>query len=248
VSIFQRLMVMVLVASLEERYRRLVELLLEIIKVQREHVRELNDDRRKNLSNEQRHRSAVKAAMVPRGLLNEISAVTFSPDTFLRWYRKYDGSSKRGTRGRPTVPEETRDLIIELAAVNPTWGYRRIAGELAKLEVDVSKSTVERVMRDAGLEPSPDRIKGKSWKDFISEHFATLYATDFFTVEGQRLFGTVRTHGLVVMELTTRKVHIGGIVCDPTQEWVVQVGRNLTDCEDGFLPEGSRLIDRKSVV
>jgi len=46
---------------------------------------------------------------------------------------------------------------------------------------------------------------------------------------------------MLVRLLTIRKVYIGGIVCDPTQEWVVQVARNVTDCEDGFLPEGSRL-------
>ena len=245
--LFQRLMFLVLVASMEERFRRLTQLLLEIITVQREQVRELNDGRRTHLSKAQRIRLAVKAAAVPRGLLSEIAAVTFSPDTFLRWYKKYvgrkhDGSAMRKTWGRPTISEKTRVLIIEMATSNPTWGYRRIAGELAKLEIDISKSTVERVMRDAGLEPSPERIKGKSWKDFISEHFSTLYAADFFTVEVQRLFCTVRTHVLVVLELATRKVYIGGIVCDPTQEWVVQVARNVTDCEDGFLPEGSRLI------
>ena len=247
VPLFQRLMCLVLVAGLEERYRRLIELLLEVITVQSAQVRELNDGRRKHLSKAQRIRLAVKAAEVPRSLLCEIATVTFSPDTFMRWYkkyvgRKYDGSATRKTGGRPTISEKTRVLIIEMATSNPTWGYRRIAGELAKLEITISKSTVERVMRDAGLAPSPERIKGKPWKDFISEHFSTLYATDFFTVEVQRFFGTVRTHVLVVLELATLKVHIGGIVCDPTQEWVVQIARNLTDSEHGFLPEGSRLI------
>jgi len=53
-----------------------------------------------------------------------------------------------------------------------TWALTQCHQLIKK--VDVSKLTVVRVMRDAGLEPSPDRIKGKSWKDFILEHFATL--------------------------------------------------------------------------
>ena len=249
----QRLICLVLVAASEERYRRLVELLLELIRVQREQIRELNHGRRKQLNTAQRLSLAVKAFVVPRDLLNEIGSVTFSPQTFLRWYRryvgrKYDGSKKRSGGGRPIVSKEVVDLIVEMATVNPTWGYRRIVGELAKLEISVSKSTVERVLRDQGLTPSPDRIEGKSWHTFISEHLATLYAVDFFTVEVLRLFGTVRIHVLVVMEVATRKVHIGGFVQNPNQDWTVQVARNLTDCEDGFLRNGKVLIHDRDPV
>ena len=47
--------------------------------------------------------------------------------------------------------------------------------------------------------------------------------------------GLVRHQVLVVMDLMTRKVEIAGITCEPTGVWVMQVARNLTDMEDGFL-------------
>ncbi len=40
---------------------------------------------------------------------------------------------------------------------------------------------------------------------------------------------------LVVIELSSRKVHIGGITPGPDSAFMLQVGRNLTDSVDGFL-------------
>ncbi|MFT5110153.1 MAG: putative transposase [Pseudoalteromonas tetraodonis] len=45
----------------------------------------------------------------------------------------------------------------------------------------------------------------------------------------------MRYHVLFVIQLSTRKVHIAGIVPEPDGVWMKQVGRNLTDCVDGYL-------------
>jgi len=45
-----------------------------------------------------------------------------------------------------------------------------------------------------------------------------------------------------VIDLKTRKVEIAGISAGPNGEWMNQVGRNLTDCEEGFLNRSCYLI------
>jgi putative transposase len=57
------------------------------------------------------------------------------PATLLRWHR--DLVRRRWTyphrRGRPPVATELRALVLRLARENPTWGYRRVHGELCRL-------------------------------------------------------------------------------------------------------------------
>lgn len=72
-----------------------------------------------------------------------------SPQTFLRWIRdaeKRRPKKKTGRKpGRPKSPEQVRRLVLRLA--NETgWGYTRILGELKKLGVKVSRSTVVNIL------------------------------------------------------------------------------------------------------
>jgi transposase len=59
--------------------------------------------------------------------------------------------------GRPSIDAEKRELVLRLARENPRWGYQRIAGELRKLGLAVSPSTVRRLLASAGLGPAPRR-------------------------------------------------------------------------------------------
>ncbi len=201
-------------------------------------LREQFGDKRLRLTDDQRRRLAAKANKLGRKFLAELDTL-FTPNTLLGWHRnfiarKYDGSRKRGP-GRPRVMEQIRELIVQFAEENGTWGYTRIRGALANLGHRVGLSTIARTLKDHGLEPAPERCKKTSWKQFLEAHWEVLAATDFFTVEVWTPTGLVRVVVLFVIELSTRRVEIAGISTQPDGAWMAQIARNLTDVEDGFL-------------
>jgi putative transposase len=88
------------------------------------------------------------------------AAFSVTPETLLRWHRKL--VTRRWTYpsarpGRPPLERPRRDLILRLARENAHWGYQRIAGELKRLGLAVSPTTVRMVLTDADLPPVPER-------------------------------------------------------------------------------------------
>jgi len=83
-------------------------------------------------------------------------------------------------------------IIVRLARENPTWGYRRIQGELTGMGVVLAPSSVWAILRRHGIDPSPTR-KGPTWTEFLRSQPASLLACDFFTV------GTVLLSRLYVL-------------------------------------------------
>ena len=96
--------------------------------------------------------------------------------------------------------------MLRLARENPRWGYLRISGELSKLGLPVSPSTVRRLLAHAGLGPTPRRL-GPSWREFLLAHARSVVACDFFTVETALLR---RYYVLFFIELSSRRVHLAG--------------------------------------
>ena len=91
--------------------------------------------------------------------LGEVATAAL-PDNILAWYRrlvarKFDGSLKRRTPGRPRIDREVEELIVRMAEANLSWGYARIVGALANLGHEVSDQTVGNVLRRHGLSPPP---------------------------------------------------------------------------------------------
>ena len=81
--------------------------------------------------------------------------------------------------GRPRKPEEIRDLVVQMAK-DSGWGLGRIAGELKKLGLPISKGTVRNILREHGFDLGPNRCEG-SWGEFLTMHAKTLWACDFFS-------------------------------------------------------------------
>jgi len=207
-------------------------------------LRELHGHKRLRFSDDQRKRLAAKGHALGRRVLREFEPIV-TPDTILRWHReliarKYDGSAMRGP-GRPLVGKEIRALVVRMASENEGWGYTRLVGELSNLGHRVSRSTVRRILKERGIGPAPERLPHMPWSKFLKAHWEAIAAADFFTVEVWTSIGLVRYLVFFVIDLSTRRVEIAGIVPVPNGLWMRQVARNLIDDLSGFL-KGKRFL------
>ena len=100
---------------------------------------------------------------------------------------------------------------VAAGAREPALGLPRIVGELHKLGLSVSPSTVRRLLAHAELGPAPRR-SGPSWREFLRARAASVVACDFFCVETALLR---RYYVLFFIELQTRRVHLAGATTNP---------------------------------
>jgi len=96
------------------------------------------------------------------------SIFVMKSDTILRWHRRLVANhwTYPHRPGRPSTAVEVRRTILRLARENPTWGYRRIHGELARLGITIAASTVWATLKRAGIDPAPGR-SSESWTTFL---------------------------------------------------------------------------------
>ncbi|MEY9997723.1 hypothetical protein ABIE67_009842 [Streptomyces sp. V4I8] len=131
--------------------------------------------------------------------------------------------------GRPRTVRSIRALVLRLARENPSWGYRRVHGELATLGIKIAASTVWEILKDAGIDPAPER-SSSTWPDFLRSQAEALLACDFFetvTLSGARMYV------FAVIEHASRRVRVLGATAHPTVSWVTQAAKNLVmDLED----------------
>ncbi|MFC5001762.1 integrase core domain-containing protein [Dactylosporangium cerinum] len=166
---------------------------------------------------------AALSRLLPRP---QWSAFFVTPATLLRWHRQLIARHRtypHASPGRPPIDRELRELVLRLAAENPTWGHRRVKGELARPGYRIAASTVWKILHRAGVDPAPRRT-GPTWQQFLTAQARTILACDFFMVDTVLL---QRIYVLFFIELATRQVHIAGVTRHPTGAWVTQQARNL---------------------
>jgi hypothetical protein len=114
-----------------------------------------------------------------------------------------------------------RKLVIRIATDNPTWGHRRVQGELVKLGHPIAASTVWQILHDAGIGPAPRRT-GQTRKQFLTVQARGILAVDFVHVDTVLLR---RIYALIVIEHGSRHVHLAGITANPDGAWTTQAVR-----------------------
>jgi putative transposase len=139
------------------------------------------------------------------------------PETVIAWHRRgfrlYWCWKSRPRHGRPPVTTEVRDLIRRISAANPGWGAPRIHGELGKLGINVSETTVAKYM------VRHRHPQSQTWRTFLSNHLKELVSADFFVVP------TATFRLLFVFVILShdrrRPVHFA-VTSHPTAEWTAQ--------------------------
>jgi putative transposase len=197
-------------------------------------------DGRIRLSDPERATLAEIGKRLGRRVLSQVACVA-TPETILGWYRKliagkFDGSGLRAYPGRPRVDSCVEKVVVQLARENPAWGYGRICGALTNLGHRISDQTVGNILRRHGLDPAPKRKQTIRWKEFIASHMSVMAGIDFFTVEVLTWRGLATYYVLFLVHLETRRVTLAGLTRHPTEEWMQQMARNLTDSEVGTVP------------
>jgi putative transposase len=161
---------------------------------------------------------AALARALPRSAWSGLSV---RPATVLRWHRQL--VRRRWTYphrppGRPPLDRRVQALVVRLARENPSWGYRRIVGELRGLGVSISATSVRTILIRHGLPPAPQRDE-LSWRNFLRQQAATTLACDFFTVETAWL---KRIYVLFFLSLERRRIEFVACTPNPTGAWTAQ--------------------------
>ena len=167
---------------------------------------------------------ATLAGLLPR---ERWAIFLVTPATLMRWHRELVRRHWIDQRREKVAPNaldaDTVALVVRLARENPRWGYLRIVGELKKLGVVVSGTSVRNVLRRHRLKPSP-RQSGPTWTEFLRAQAAGTLACDFFHVDTIMLR---RLYALFSIDLERRKVFLAGVTEHPIGSWVTQQARNL---------------------
>ena len=123
-----------------------------------------------------------------------------------------------------------------MAQDNPDWGQLRIAGELKGVGIIMSPRTVAAILNRNGIKPMGPNGKRvtSQWREFLAGHAHEIVASDFFTADVWGWLGQRGVYVLFGIHLETRRVEIFGVTEHPTEAFMQQVGRNLTQ-EGGWL-------------
>jgi putative transposase len=148
--------------------------------------------------------------------------VIVKPETLIGWHREsfqlfWKGKSQAG---RPRIPENIRNLIVQMAQENPTWGQARVSAELSvKLGIYVSPHTVRAYWPPEPGRRGHRRTSSQNWRRFVRNHAQSIVGCDFLVVVTAR-FRTL--YVFLLMEVGTRRIVHCNVTAHPTAAWTLQ--------------------------
>lgn len=197
---------------------------IRFLKLQIELLRKKLDGDRVILSPEDRARLLRSGAAIRHEVDDVLGIVAVK--TYRHWLREQDEGRKPGRVGRPSLTKSVRDLIVRLAKDNVGWGVRRIVGELRKLALTPSRSSVRRLLVHEGIMPDPDRQPARGvetpWRTFLKMHMNVTVACDFFCKTVITPLGKRLAFSLMFIHLGSRKVFVSPSTYCPTGEWMLR--------------------------
>jgi putative transposase len=145
----------------------------------------------------------------------------------LAWHRKLVLRkwiyTARRQSGLPRLLWPSKKVVIRMAVENPTWGHRRVQGELIRLGHRIAACPMWQILHDAGIDPAPRR-SGPTWRQFLTAQAQAVLAVDFVHVATVFLR---RIYALIVVEHGSRRAHLAWVRAHPTGAWTTQAARNL---------------------
>jgi transposase InsO family protein len=150
-----------------------------------------------------------------------------TPATLMRWHRELVRRHWTFPRPNKVAPNaldaEVVALVLRLARENPRWGYLRIVGELRKLGVTASATSVSNVPR----RHRPCAVVGLIGTDLVavpSRTAAGTLACDFFHVD---TITARRLYVVFFIDLERHKVFLAGVTEHPIGNSVTEQARTL---------------------
>jgi putative transposase len=131
-----------------------------------------------------------------------------TPETLLGWHRdlvRRHWTKPHRPAGRPSIPPQLRQLILRMAAENPTWATGASTVNSPGLASRSHRARCGCCSPERAVPPAPRRA-GLTWRKFLSAQGEGILAADVFHVDTVLL----QRRYVLVIELATRRVHISG--------------------------------------
>ncbi len=132
--------------------------------------------------------------------------------------------------GRPPVPENIVDLILDMKRSNWLWGALRISQELRLMGISLHKKTIARILKENGFTTPPMKYQPPTWEALLASG-SEIWAMDFCNIIDLKLF---QIYILGIININTREIIWQTITIHPNREWIVQQFRNLAIDEVSF--------------
>ncbi|MBT8374260.1 MAG: hypothetical protein KJN80_05045 [Deltaproteobacteria bacterium] len=143
--------------------------------------------------------------------------------------------------GRPPVPENIVDLILDMKRSNLLWGALRISQELKLLGILLHKKTVSRILKENGFSSPPMKYQPPTWESLLASG-SEVWAMDFCNIIDVKLF---QIYIFGIININTRELILMSITLSPNRDWIVQQFRNLAT--DGIVFPRYLILDNDGI-